>query len=828
MRIRLAWVAIILVLSLCLAGAAAAVSSSDVVAKRRAMMAEKPYSSTVPRANEPVGQLTVLRIPPDDPDMRFALASLQGIVNRDQPKLYLGIDKILAWTEYHSGKIKVKIEPDLYKIFDMYKDKVKGMVLYDNLQEAECNIAITYAGIEDLIPVTPGLVDTFSARYGWKVVHDLRGRWNDRLEAYKWSYENLFPRCTKFALMHYDYRVTADSRTQTEENFKLEGPGHLIAATADYTVAFKLFVWYIGNRPLPGEMELANKIMESVPLYTPVLGASGGSMYDEPALVSYVAGFANLHIPLYSYNLSVLSGVRIPSEQLRQKPHSPARDLGPNKVYIAFTNSEHDNMGHVIGGGPPWDVLGFETDDPYRIWWSDPERGRVPIGWPIGPLLSELAPSILARLVKTATDNDVFMAALSGICLTDIPNFGSVYPRRQDELLEGYAKLSGQYMKRLGWTMVNPWAPPGNLRAFIKGIPELQGVFEGYTGRISGNYERANYLMNGVPVFHALNHGIAGEGRTEGISDSYARRAKILVNQIKAIKTDERPAFMHIWTIGWDYSPTILRMVVDQLPAEYVVVRPDELAALYKRYKGSGAELKSVTPKPKPSGVVTETPNGDEGLMVDTGKIKVEIGWGATPQAPIKRVMGVDGKWRCAGNLYQYNSMSVNVTKATYEKVKHTGSRKEYQLTYLYSNGALMKLRLTAVAGRPYILIDDESNGGDIPSWSLNLYPDFEPDRLYTDTGEQQIAYGGTDALGELPWRSWMLAGRADSRDLIGFYTVSWADWDNGNILLWRLAQSIYLENYHQRAGLKRFAVAALDKNDPKSIKKVWKELNGR
>jgi hypothetical protein len=825
MTIRTAFI-VTLAASLLLAGSSAVFSDgeSDVVAKRLGMASGKPYTSVVPRMNEPTGWLTVLTIWPDSPTVRVALASLQGIVNRDDPKLYLGMDKVLSWAEYHSGKIKIKIEPDVYKIFETYKDKPKGMVVYDTTLDAECNIAITYAGVDDLIPVTADLAEDFSKRYGWKVVQDLRGRWTNRVEAYKWSLENLFPRCTKFALMHYDF-----TPTPLTVPLWLEGGGHRGAASVDYAVASRMFVWFIGNRPLPGEMELANKVMESVPFYTPVVGASGGSMYDEPALVSYVASFANLHIPLYSYNCSVLSGIQIPDRLLKQKKLPPPRDFGPDKIYITFTNSEHDNMGHVIGGGPPWDVLGFETDDPYRIFWCDPMRGQVPVGWPIGPLLCELAPTVLARIVLTQTDNDCLMAALSGICLTDLPGFASAYPKSQDDLLAGYSKLSGQYMKRLGWTTVNPWGPPGGLRTFVKNIPGLEGVFEGYTGRLGGGgYDRANYLLEGVPVFHALTYGIAGEGRQETISESYTRRAKILVDQIMAVKTTERPAFIHAWTIGWDYCPTILKMAADQLPKDYVVVRPDEMAALFKKYKGSKVELKSFAANPKPSGVVTETSESKDGLIIDTGKIKVEIAWGATPQAPIKRIMGVDGKWRCEGRLLQYNEPVRKVTGATYERTKNTDSEKDYLLTYTYDNGNWMTLKLRAIAGRPYILVEDESNRGDLPTWSIHLEKDFQPDILYQNTGDQPITYAGSDVLGELPWKSWLLAGRTDSRDMIGYYTLSWGDWNNGNILLWRVGDQAYLEDYHQRAGIKRFAVAALDRNDPKAARRIWNELNGK
>ncbi|MDO8587506.1 MAG: GxGYxYP family putative glycoside hydrolase [Armatimonadota bacterium] len=814
--------ALILILSVYLPGAAAAVSSPDVVAKRRAMMSEKPYSFTVPRSNEPVGQIIVLRIWPDQVDLRFALAALQGIVNRDQPKLYIGFDKTLSWLEYHSAKIWVKGERDPYRIFDMYKDRVKGLVVYDPKFDASSNVAITYAGIEDLLPVTPELAEAFSSKYGWKVVHDLRGKWTNRLDAYKWSYENLFPKCTKFALMHFNHGFRVDV-----PEFDLEGPGHHIAQSVDYAVASRMFVWHIGNKPLPGELEFAGKVMESVPFYTPVVGGSSGAdMFDEPALVCFVASYANLHIPFYACNVTVLSGVRIPDRMLRQRRH-PMRDLGPDKIYVTFTNSEHDNMGHVIGGGPPWERLGFETDDPYRIWWCDPWRGRVPIGWPIGPLLSELAPTTLAQLVTTATENDYFMAALTGICLTSLPDFASAYPQDQEDLAAGYAKLTGSYMKRLGWTMVNPWAPPGNLRTFAKNIPGLEGLFEGYGMRGGMTYEKANYMLDGVPVFHALTNGVPGGGREVSIANEYGRRSKTLANWIKDVKVTERPGFIHAWTIGWDLGPTTLKMSADMLPSEYVVVRPDEFVALFKKYKGGKAELKSTGPKVKPSGVVTETANGDTGLIVDTGKIKVEIGWGEKAQAPIRRVMGVDGKWRCGGTLLTHNPWGRSVTSFTCQRTKSSDAEKEYLLSYSYDDGGSIRLKARAIAGRPYVLFEEEINQGDIPSWSLDLYPDFQPDTLYTDTKTHAITYAGVEVYGGPPFYGWILGGNRNCRDLIGLYTCSWLDWDSGDCTLWRREKSAYLEFYHQRKGFKKFAVAALDRNDKEAPTRLWKELNG-
>ncbi|MDO8587503.1 MAG: GxGYxYP family putative glycoside hydrolase [Armatimonadota bacterium] len=804
--------------------AARAETPEQIVAQRRAM-APKPYQWTVPRSNEPKGRLTVLRVCPDSVEMIIALAALQGIVNRDEPKLYLGLDKTLAWLEYHGGKITIKVELDEFRIFEKFKDHVKGIVVYDTSLDALTNIAITYAGVEDLIPAEPELAETLSKRFGWKIVHDLRGRWQTRLDAYQWAYDNLFPRCTKHALMHYNHNY----RTLEGDKSIMEPQAQKLGYGVDYLVEFRIFTWHIATDPVPGEMDLAIKIMESVPFYTPVFGRTSiNASYPEPYFVCFAAKYANLHIPFSTGNVSVLSGARIPDKALKQKK-LPVRDLGPDKIYIAFMSSEHDNMEHVIGGGPPWHRLGMETDDPYRIWWSDPWRGKVPVGWALGPLLSEMAPTTFAHFAATKTDNDYLMASLTGLCLTSLPDYGAAYPKDQEDLLAGYAKLTAGYMKRFGWTMINPWSPPGNLRTFIKNIPGLEGLLEGYCMRQGMTYDKASYSLDGVPVFHTVTNGISGTERSRPIGEENKRKAKEMAKWLTSLDIKEPPGFAHAFAIGWDFGPTNLKMAADLLPPEYVIVRPDELAALFKRYKGRRAELKSVTPGVRPKGVVTETPSGEDGLIIDTGRIKVEIPWGTRPREPIKRVMGVDGKWRCGGNLMLYNPKSLAVKSFSCERLASSDKIREYQLTYTYSNGGSAIFRLKAIAGRPYLLVEEQSDSADLPSWEFDYYRDFEPDLFVTDAGQGSPDYGRTDTLGMLPWSRWILACRSGGkdRDLMGVFVYSWADWNSGDGTFRSRTPGLYIEFYHHRAGARKFAIAALDKTEQDAPMHIWKELNG-
>jgi hypothetical protein len=553
-------------------------NQSKTLCARRGLAKGKPYTSYVPRSSEPVGELTVLRVWPDNVDIRLALGALQGLVNRERPRLYIGIDKPLNCLEYHSGKITKKILMDVSQVFDAFRDTPKGMVIYDSSVDGLGSIAVTYAGLEDLIPVTPELAETLASRYGWKVVHDLRGRWQSRLEAYQWAFDNLFPRCSRYALMHFNHGIQPMGMTEWCE------AGQQIGFSSDYAVAFRLFVWHIGSEPMDGEMELATRIMESVPLYTPIVGASTGlNMYVEPYLVSFIARYTNVYIPFGPSNVTVLSGARVPDTLLKQHP-LPARDLERDKVYVAFTNSEHDNMEHLIGGGPPWQITGMESDDPYRMWWCDPMRGKIPLGWPLGPLICELSPATLARMVMTATENDYFMASLSGLGLTSLPDFASAYPDEQNDLIAGYAALTMRYMKRLGWTLAHVWGPPGNFRVFLKEAHGLEGIFEGYGVWPDMTYDKANYVLSGKPVFHSLTVGSVSADRKRPLAKDQKHRARELAKQITSADVTERPAFIHSFTIGWDYGPTILKMTADLLPADYVVVRPDEFIALYRKH----------------------------------------------------------------------------------------------------------------------------------------------------------------------------------------------------------------------------------------------------
>lgn len=135
----------------------------------------------------------------------------------------------------------------------------------------------------------------------------------------------------------------------------------------------------------------------------------------------------------------------------------------------------------------------------------------------------------------------------------------------------------------------------------------------------------------------------------------------------------------------------------------------------------------------------------------------------------------MDGKWRCQGKLLLHNPRKLTAKSASCKKTLDTASEKAYELVYDFGEDRSVRLAIRAIAGQPFLLIEESSVGCDIPSWGLDSLPDFRPDTLYSDYDVRPLDYTGSRSMGSLPWCRWMLAGMKDGpeRDLIGIYVVS-------------------------------------------------------
>lgn len=132
-------------------------------------------------------------------DEQLALVTLQGLVNREVPRVYLlqSNDDEGKYTWLRDGlRLGYTVHKDPWALLEKYGNRVEGLIVYDPDVPDSINVATTLAGLRDGIVASPELAERLSAEYGLSVTEDLRGRFTDRLDAYAWQLDNLWSETT--------------------------------------------------------------------------------------------------------------------------------------------------------------------------------------------------------------------------------------------------------------------------------------------------------------------------------------------------------------------------------------------------------------------------------------------------------------------------------------------------------------------------------------------------------------------------------------------------------------------------------------------------------
>lgn len=131
-------------------------------------------------------------------DIKLLLATLQGIVNRTEPRIYLLESEEEGKTTWLNDlNVPYTVEDDYWNIVSKFKNEVKGIIVYDPAVPDSINVATTLAGVKDAVVASPELAKTLTAApYGLTVLDDLQGRFKNRMDAYNWEYDNLWNQTT--------------------------------------------------------------------------------------------------------------------------------------------------------------------------------------------------------------------------------------------------------------------------------------------------------------------------------------------------------------------------------------------------------------------------------------------------------------------------------------------------------------------------------------------------------------------------------------------------------------------------------------------------------
>lgn len=242
------------------------------------------------------------------------LLSLQGLVNRAQPRIYLILeDQDTFWLPEmrRQGHTDAPIPvADPLSLVDRFRSSVRGAVLPDPKIYISPCVAACVAGADDLLIATPEL----ARRLHLPIKADLRGKFRSDADALRYVRTNLLPRLNPYLACCLDPA--------------LFGTGAL-----DQIIAAKgLVFWITGTKAqdLPGangpeEIAEVKAMLASLPLGAVVRGfwwnGEDRGINEGPG-VSLASRFGKVTIVSdYVTNFSVFSGV--PQSTLKQKPQAP-------------------------------------------------------------------------------------------------------------------------------------------------------------------------------------------------------------------------------------------------------------------------------------------------------------------------------------------------------------------------------------------------------------------------------------------------------------------------------------------------------------------------
>ena len=397
-------------------------------------------------------QDTVLRY-----DQLKFVASLQGLVNRDAPRLLIrlvpgerrgapnNIDDYWMST-LREGWLKDATFTEIESfdaLVQQFKEHIAGVVLWDPAVPATANVAATVCGVEGWLPVRAGgelYKRLCESGPMLPVKLSLVGKFtgaesgSPKCDAYRWAQREYLDtgRCNNAILAGF-----IDAYTQEPGKPGASYPDLLNAQLAnhDYYIARRAFFFDLGpwhdevsvDDPTqkPGaDAEMLKSILKSIytqnggKAITTVggflawnlkytnFGPAGGKREPVPAEWEYATILSSYNCILDADALGSACVANISAwqhhplkEHYPQNPR-PAKQTLEAKTYVLFYMGDYDAGAWLSNAIPSI--------------WDDPARGEIPLAWAFNPNLSERVPHAFDRVRTTATANDWFIAGDSG------------------------------------------------------------------------------------------------------------------------------------------------------------------------------------------------------------------------------------------------------------------------------------------------------------------------------------------------------------------------------------------------------------------------------
>jgi hypothetical protein len=316
--------------------------------------------------------------------------SLQGIVNETKPNLYFVYGPKYSFN--YTGELFTYLEKQKHFSFtrlnslegacQIFKDQIKGYIVWDKNVRTSLIVAYTLAGLEKGIVVTEDLIP-MAERLGLRKIEDFRGKFSGKTdyEIYTWAYQQYWQRCAK------DLIVWLGG----------EHGSVLLPGVADYGMVKKAFFTDLSARLTDTlEYSLTTKLLSDMKPLSQVMGWHSYKKDREEEWVTVTSSFGltvdGLHtLPNTSflYRVPPTPGFKFKNNHNVQ----PGKRYVPeSKVYVALVQT--DGLG--IGA------------------WVKPGRGSIPYAWEVSMKFQYMSPAMMEYFYSQATPNDYFIGCLSG------------------------------------------------------------------------------------------------------------------------------------------------------------------------------------------------------------------------------------------------------------------------------------------------------------------------------------------------------------------------------------------------------------------------------
>jgi len=477
------------------------------------------------QAEAPLYTYTLTPSPsPESYDEAMVVACLQGIVNRERPRLYV-LSKSDGRPEYWRKVLSEKgrwlagktFRPlaDLRALVELAGPALKGAVIWDPEVPASINVATTIAGIEDAVVLSPEYAKKHLGAWKLSVLADLRGRFTGKEtgsrknDAYRWAIRDYLEkgRCSDHFLCLY------------EDSFSTRAQGDIgYVLTRDWAVKQRAFVYDLSpwGDEVPGD-DPDQKLGTDLATYKMMLEAN--FKHSAPDRTTEVTGFfafakysnmpghKSAHDPVptewetvwlispYNCYQNTVASHCFNQSFHSQAPWKPLKQRRPahtpklaDKAYVCILMADYDSATPLYSFLPNH--------------WDDPSRGQVPLAWGINPNLIETYPDIIAYFYETASPADYFTADASAA--------GYMNPNRvRKEYLPLFVRHNKHFFQQTDMTiapMVLDWDEP---------TPEVKDAFaqfapDGFATividyhQIGGKHPKS-HVWKGMPVTTLIN-----------------------------------------------------------------------------------------------------------------------------------------------------------------------------------------------------------------------------------------------------------------------------------------------------------------------------------